>query len=188
MAHHGRIPNAIIALPSPAPALLSLRASINSFRRRSFHGPGVPDYIHGSAGCDGLATPGRPRSDMQRPAVHHGDVVFERALGSNTGLSASYLFTAGRHLPTFVDVDLPAPTARAYTIVGGEFDGETVTVSPLLPARVPTRDSASSRRFGASSSRSMQASVLQLTRRLTNGLQFDTSYTLSKATDNGQSS
>ena len=74
-------------------------------------------------------------------------------------------------------------------IVGGDFDGQTVTVSPFFSA-TDRPDS----RFGVITAiRSLvqsknHAVAVQLTRRLTKGLQFESSYTLSKATDNGQSS
>ena len=75
--------------------------------------------------------------NMQRPSVRQGDLVFEHDLGSNTVLSAAYLFSAGHDLPTFVDVNLPVPTSRTYTIVGGDFDGQTLTVSPFFGGRSP---------------------------------------------------
>jgi hypothetical protein len=126
--------------------------------------------------------------NMQRPSVRQGDLVLEHALGSNTVLSAAYLFSAGHDLPTFIDVNLPVPTSRTYTIIGGDFDGQTLTVSPFFSG--PRPDS----RFGVITAiRSLikskyHAVVGQLNQRLTKGLQFESSYTLSKATDNGQSS
>ena len=69
---------------------------------------------------------------MLRPFVGQGDLVFEHDLGSNTVLSAAYLFGAGHDLPTFIDVNLPVPTSRTYTIIGGDFDGQTLTVSPFF--------------------------------------------------------
>jgi hypothetical protein len=112
----------------------------------------------------------------------------EHDLGSDTVLSAAYLFSGGHDLPTFIDVNLPVPTSRTYTIIGGDFDGQTLTVSPFFSG--PRPDS----RFGIITAiRSLikskyHAVVVQLNRRLTKGLQFESSYTLSKATDNGQSS
>ena len=125
---------------------------------------------------------------MQRPSVRQGDLVFEHDLGSNTVLSAAYLFSVGHDLPTFIDVNLPVPTSRTYTIIGGDFDGQAVTVSPFFGGPRPDP------RFGVITAiRSLikskyHAVAVQLNRRLTNGLQFESSYTLSKATDNGQSS
>jgi len=125
--------------------------------------------------------------NTQNPLVHEGDIVFEHVIATNTVVSASYVFSVGRDLPTFIDVNLPAPTSRTYTIVGGDFDGQTVT-TPFFAAPRPDA------RFGSITAiRSLvrsqyHALVLQANRRLTNGLQFDSGYTLSKATDNGQTS
>ena len=126
--------------------------------------------------------------NMQRPSVRQADLVFEHDLGSNTVLSAAYLFSFGHDLPTFIDVNLPVPTSRTYTIIGGDFDGQTLTVSPFFGGPRPDP------RFGVITAiRSLikskyHAVAVQLNRRLTKGLQFESSYTLSKATDNGQSS
>lgn len=125
--------------------------------------------------------------NMEAPLIHEGDLVFERLVARNTVVSAAYVFSLGRDLPTFIDVNLPAPTSRTYTIVGGDFNGQTVTSPFFAGARPDTR-------FGALTViRSLvrseyHALVLQANRRLTKGLQFDSSYTLSKATDNGQTS
>jgi hypothetical protein len=103
-------------------------------------------------------------------------------------LSAAYLFTVGYGLPTFADVNLPAPTSRTYEVIGGDFNGQTLTVSPFFDGPRPDP------RFGIiTANRSLikskyHAVAVQLNRRLTRGLQFESSYTLSKATDNGQSS
>jgi hypothetical protein len=122
---------------------------------------------------------------MQNPMVHEGDFVFERLIATNTVASAAYIFSLGRDLPTFVDVNLQAPTTRSYTIIGGDFNTQKLTVPFFAGPRPDTR-------FGAitvirSLIRSKyNALALQVNRRLTNRLQFDVNYTLSKATDNGQ--
>ena len=77
--------------------------------------------------------------NMQRPFVRQADLVFEHDLGSNTVLSAAYLFSFGHDLPTFIDVNLPVPTSRTYTIIGGDFDGQTLTVSPFFGGPRPDR-------------------------------------------------
>ena len=124
---------------------------------------------------------------MQNPMVHEGDVVFEHVIATNTVISASYLVSFGRSLPTFVDTNLPTSTNRTYTIVGGDFNGQTLT-APFFASPRPDN------RFGAITAvRSLikskyESLVLQVNRRLTKGLQFDSGYTLAKATDNGQTS
>ena len=187
--YHGRIPNGTISLRSTplAPLILNVTFQVNPATSASV-APVFPNTFTGPPGA--AASPNIVVFDpnMQRPSVRQGDVVFEHDLGSNTVLSAAYLFSAGHDLPTFIDVNLPAPTSRTYTIIGGDFDGQTLTVSPFFGGPRPDP------RFGIITAiRSLieskyHAVAVQLNRRLTKGLQFESSYTLSKATDNGQSS
>jgi outer membrane receptor protein involved in Fe transport len=187
--YHGRIPNATIAL---AISTTGTEESQRTFQFNPTTSPSVAPVFPNTF----TAPPAAAVSpnlivfdpDMQRPSVHASDLVVEHDLGSNTVLSAAYLYSAGRDLPTFIDVNLPAPTSRTYTIIGGDFDGQTLTVSPFFGG--PRPDS----RFGiVTAIRSLikskyHAAAVQLNRRLTKGLQLESSYTLSKATDNGQSS
>jgi hypothetical protein len=187
--YHGRIPNGII---SDAMIRTGAAQSQTIFQLNpTTNASAAPVFPATLADPPGGAVPPNivvfdPK--IQRPFIHQVDVVFERELGSNTVFSAAYLFNAGRNLPTFVDVNLPAPTTRTYAIVGGEFDGEVITVSPFFAG--PRSDP----RFAIITAiRSLIKSnyhgfVVQLNRRFVKGLQFDTAYTLSKATDNGQSS
>lgn len=126
--------------------------------------------------------------DMQNPMIHQADIIYERVIAKNTVVSVSGIFSFGRNLPTFVDTNLSAPTAtRTYTFIGGPFDGQMTTVPLFTGARPNTnftriteiRSTIKSRYYGL---------VLQANRRLTSGLQFQTSYTFSKARDNGQGS
>jgi hypothetical protein len=128
------------------------------------------------------------KDNMQNPMIHQMDVIFERVIGRNTTISASGLLSIGRYLPTFVDTNLNPPTgSTTYNFVGGPFGGQSITVPRFVGARPNTnfnsiteiRDTISSEYYGL---------VLQANRRLTRGLQFQTSYTFSKATDNGQGS
>ncbi|HEU5237788.1 MAG TPA: TonB-dependent receptor, partial [Pyrinomonadaceae bacterium] len=127
------------------------------------------------------------RTGFQNPMIHQGDVVIEREIAHNTMVSASYLFSFGSHLTTFVDTNLNPPTGSGrVAIVDGPFAGFNWTFPYFLGARPNTafgnileiRDSVSTK---------YHALVLQANRRLTNGLQFQTSYTLSRAQDNGGS-
>ena len=187
--HHGRIPNATIALAINNTGTAESQSVYQFIPARTSAAPVFPNTF------TALPSAAEPPHlivldpDMQRPSIRDANLVFEHALGSNTVFSAAYLFTVGRDLPTFVDVNLPAPASRTYTIVGGDFDERTVTVSPFFSAS----DRPDSRFGVITTIRSLveskyHAVAVQLTRRLTNGLQFESSYTLSKATDNGQSS
>jgi len=127
------------------------------------------------------------RSGFQNPLIHQGDFVVEREIARNTVVSASYLFSFGKHLVTFVDTNLNPPTRSAtINIVDGPFAGSQWGYPYFLGARPNTafgnileiRDSVSTK---------YHALVLQANRRLTDGFQFQTSYTLSRAQDDGGS-
>jgi len=187
--YHGRIPNATIGLA------INTTGTAESQRTFQFNpttnpalAPVFPNTFTGPPNA--AASPNIILFDpkMQRPSVRQADLVFEHDLGWNTVFSAAYLFSSGHGFPTFIDVNLPVPTSKTYAIIGGDFDGQTLTVSPFFGG--PRPDS----RFGIITAiRSLikskyHAVAVQLNRRLTKGLQFESSYTLSKATDNGQSS
>jgi Carboxypeptidase regulatory-like domain/TonB dependent receptor len=185
--HHGRIPNATIANVMSGTGTTDSQSffQLNPFANPSA-APVFPNTLTGPPDVPPNLVVFDPK--MPRPSVRQGDVVFEHELGSNTVLSAAYLFSAGRGLPTFIDVNLPAPTSRTYAVIDGPFNGQTVTAWPFFGGARPDP------RFGIITAiRSLitskyHAIAVQLHRRLTNRLQFDTGYTLSKATDNGQSS
>jgi hypothetical protein len=119
------------------------------------------------------------------PMIHEADLVYERLIARNTVFSVSYLFSAGRRLPTFIDTNLPVPTTRLYTIVGGPANGQTITVPFFAGARPDTRFGGITAISSAINSK-YDGLVLQVNRRLTKGLQFDSSYTLSRSKDDGQ--
>ncbi|PYS39595.1 MAG: hypothetical protein DMF71_14995, partial [Acidobacteria bacterium] len=140
------------------------------------------------------------KAGFQLPTIHQADVVYEHEISRNTVISGSLLLSFGKHLPLFVDTNLPGPPQTfTYTISGGQFDGRTYTVpwfyacantvcggnngtarpNPNFGAMTEIRDGVWSKYVGG---------VVQLNRRLTNGLQFQINYTRSTARDNGQSS
>ena len=124
---------------------------------------------------------------FQAPMIHQSDIVLERLIGTNTVLSFSALYSAGRSLPTFFDTNIaPATATTTYTFSGGPFAGQSInvpryTVRPNanFGAITEIRDTVKSQYAGL---------VVQLNRRFTNGLQFQTSYTYSRASDNNQAS
>ena len=131
---------------------------------------------------------------FQNPMIHQGDLVLEREVAHNTVVSVSYLFSFGKNLPNFVDTNLSPPTgSRNLTIVDGPFGGRTWTI-PYYASADPTKNLRPNPNFNqvleirSNISSKYHALVLQANRRLTNGLQFQTSYTLSRAQDNGQAS
>ena len=125
------------------------------------------------------------RNGFQNPLIHQGDVVFEREIARNTVISASYLFSFGQHLDTFVDVNLNQPTGTGQiNVVDGPFAGQTWNF-PFYSGARPNPAFGNILEIRDSISTKYHALVLQANRRLTNGLQFQASYTLSRAQDIG---
>ncbi|HEX8845002.1 MAG TPA: carboxypeptidase regulatory-like domain-containing protein [Pyrinomonadaceae bacterium] len=128
------------------------------------------------------------QDDFQLPLIHQADFIFEREITRNTVVSASYLFSAGRYLPNFVDTNLPAPTRTVpFTLVGGPLDG-AVWLMPIFTGPRPNTSFAQITEIRSSVNTKYNALVLQANRRLTGGLQFQVNYTLSRSQDDGQSS
>ncbi len=127
-------------------------------------------------------------SNFQLPQIHQLDAIVEREIGRNTVVSASYLASFGNSLPNFVDTNLNPPTgAVRLSVVGGPFDGQVWSMPAFLGSR-PNTAFGQITEIRSNVFSKYNALVLQANRRLTNGLQFQTSYTLSRAADNGQSS
>ena len=186
--YYGRIINSTIsnAITNTGVAQGQRQVSLTPAQAGSPLYPNVlaaPPTATGSAGDIVVFSP-----NMKNPMIHQADIVFEKLIAKNTVVSVSGLFSFGRNLPTFVDTNLNAPTVtRTYTFVNGPFNGETITVPVFTGPRPNTsfgriteiRSTIESKYYGL---------VLQANRRLTDGLQFQASYTLSKARDNGQTS
>jgi hypothetical protein len=125
---------------------------------------------------------------MANPQIHQADIVLEREIMPNTVVSASFLVSLGRRLPTFTDRNLPAPVSRTFTFInGGPLNGQTITVPFFTGARPDTRFGAITEISGSIKSE-YEALVLQANRRLSKGLQFQVNYTRSRTTDTGQNS
>jgi hypothetical protein len=119
--------------------------------------------------------------------IIQGDIIVEREIARNTSISASYLTSRGRFLPVFINKNLaPATSFQTLTVTGGEFAGQSVTV-PIYTNRINSNFTNITEVRGAVDS-AYHALVLQANRRLTNGLQFQASYTWARAKDNGQTS
>ena len=125
------------------------------------------------------------RNGFQNPMIHQGDFVVEREVARNTVISASYLFSFGKHLVTFVDTNLNPPTRSAnINIVNGPFAGNQWNF-PYFTGSRPNTSFGNILEIRDSLDTKYHALVLQANRRLTDGFQFQTSYTLSRAQDNG---
>jgi hypothetical protein len=137
----------------------------------------------------GSATVNYFQHGFQNPLIHQGDLIFEREIARNTVISASYIFSFGKFLPNFVDVNLSPPTGvRSVNILDGPYAGQNWTFPTYFGASRPNPAFGQIQEIRSDISTKYNALVLQANRRLTRGLQFQSSYTLSRATDNGQNS
>jgi hypothetical protein len=136
----------------------------------------------------GTATVNYFASNFQNPMIQQGDLVFEREVARNTVVSASYLFSFGKYLPNFVDTNLSPPTGTGrISVVDGPYAGVN-WVFPYYSGARPNTAFGQIQEMRSNISTKYHALVLQANRRLTNGLQIQASYTLSRASDNGQNS
>ena len=126
------------------------------------------------------------QKDFQTPKILQFDLVLEREIFRNTVASVSYVGSRGSHLPTFVDQNFaPSTTTRTFNVYGGFENGRSFTLptyaraNTALPSLLQEQSSVNAE---------YNAVILQANRRLTNGLQFQSSYTFSRSTDNGQNS
>ncbi len=103
----------------------------------------------------------------------------------NTVVSVSYIGSLGRNLPTFYDLNNVRTGERTYS--GGTGGHLAANLSPcrFTAAAIGTQAMT---RIQSSVKSEYNALVLQANRRFTDGLQFQMSYTLSKATDTNQNS
>jgi outer membrane receptor protein involved in Fe transport len=124
---------------------------------------------------------------MQNPQIHQTDLTYERVIAKNTVASIAFLGSWGNSLTQFVDVNLaPATQVTNFSVVGGPFNGQTVTV-PKFTSRINTAFAVVTE-IQPSVWTKYVGMVAQLNRRFTNNLQYSISYTLSTAHDNGQNS
>jgi hypothetical protein len=126
--------------------------------------------------------------DFGAPMIHQFDLIFERELYQNLTVSASYLGSIGRGLPTFYDRNLSTPNAsQTFPIVGGPFGGQSLTLA-LFPTARPLTTYAQITEIASKVKSEYNALVLQANHRFSHGLLLLTNYTLSKATDTLQTS
>lgn len=126
------------------------------------------------------------QKNFQSPQIAQYDLIIERQISRNTAVSVSYVGSRGSHLPTYVDQNLaPTGALATFTAYGGIFNGQTFTL-PLYAKAVSALPSLL--QFQSTVKSEYNALIFQANRRLTDGLQFQASYTLAKSTDTGQNS
>jgi hypothetical protein len=127
-------------------------------------------------------------ANFQLPRIQQFDAVVEREIAHNTVVSASYLFSYGQYLPNFIDTNLnPQNSSIFLPTIGGPFGGQ-VYRQPLFTGARPNTSFGQITEIRGDVWSKYHALVLQFNRRMTNGLQVQSNYTLSRASDNGQTS
>jgi hypothetical protein len=115
--------------------------------------------------------------DYAQPYVQQGRLAYERELGKNMSLSATYMFFKGVHLSRTRDINLPAPTIVNFT------DGSSSFPVPRFLAARPVPGYARINLFESTGNSRYHALALQLQRRFAKGWQFLATYTFSKSKD-----
>src|SRR5262249_19940984 len=138
--------------------------------------------------------------NFQLPQIHQMDLTVERDLGWGTVLSVSYLGSLGRHLPDFVDTNVPLNNIGSitYQVVNGGPLGSGTYTSQLFkqfclnPPACTTTQQRPNSAFGSMTdifsgiNSSYHALVVQANHRMSRHIQFQASYTWSHAIDYGQ--
>lgn len=122
--------------------------------------------------------------ELERPEVHMADLVLERQLPWDITGSASYLYSRGTHLPTFIDRNLPAPNAEITYVL----NGQSLGTFPFYRGSRPDAAIGSAIEVVSDVESTYHALVLAANKRFSQGLLFNVNYTLSKARDTGQNS
>jgi Carboxypeptidase regulatory-like domain/TonB dependent receptor len=123
-------------------------------------------------------------SDLQRPLIYMTELTVDRLIGRDITVSASYLNSLGRNLPTFPDINLPEPTATVEYFFAGQSKG----TFPFYRGTRPNTSIGNAIAVDDSVESTYHALVLQANKRFSKGLLFNANYTLSKSEDTGQNS
>jgi hypothetical protein len=121
---------------------------------------------------------------LERPQINMAELTVDRAIGTDITVSASYLYSSGSHLPTFVDTNLNPANSTVEFIVGTQSKG----VFPFFRGLRPDANLNNAIEVADIVDSTYNAMVLQVNKRFNKGLLFNANYTLSKAEDTGQNS
>lgn len=115
--------------------------------------------------------------DFKSLYAMHSNLQIEQALTENLSLAAGFVYSGGRNIPVYRNINLINPVRFLS-------DGRPVFSANVNPStRLDTRFDSIFMTESAGNS-SYRAFALQLRQRFSRGLQFSANYTLSKATDN----
>jgi hypothetical protein len=121
---------------------------------------------------------------LERPEINMAELTLDRAVGTDITVSASYLYSRGTHLPTFVDTNLnPANSTVEFFV-----DGQSRGTFPFYRNGRPDPNINNAIEVADIVDSTYNALVLQANKRFNKGLLFTANYTLSKAEDTGQNS
>jgi hypothetical protein len=191
--YYGRVPNTFLSSAISNTGAPGSQLALTNVTPSTTGAPVFPSVL--STGTASTAAPSfttiNPK--FENPEVNEVDLIFEREIAKNTAISFSYLYTSATKLPAFVDVNLPPATqARSYIISGGPQNGTILTV-PFIASYVATSGlTRPITNFGSIidmesiGKSNYWGVVLQIQRRMTNGLAVQASYTRSKAIDYDQ--
>jgi len=195
--YYGRIINSTIFSALTSTAMPGGQTSL-SFTPTSTGAPVFPQILNttGPAGRNVTYFD----SNFQLPQIHQMDLIVERDLGWGTVLRVSYLGSLGRHLPDFVDTNVPLNNIGTITyqvLNGGPLSAGTYTSTLFKPfcLNPPACTSTQQRpnaAFGSMSdifsgiNSSYNALVVEANHHLSKHIQFAASYTWSHAIDFGQ--
>lgn len=121
---------------------------------------------------------------LERPTIQMGELSVDRVVGRDITLTASYLYSKGRHLPTFVDANLNSPSATVEYFVAGQSRG----TFPFFRGARPDPNINNAIKVDDIVESTYNALVLQANKRFSRGLLFNVNYTLAKSEDTGQNS
>ncbi len=189
--YYGRIINSTIVqgISQTAVSAGQLQFVIKPASDPTFAGPIYPATLPAAPTSGGVKpTAVEFGSGFQNPLIYMADLSLERDLGWNTALSATWLLSLGRRLPTFIDTNLPAAsTTVTYTALGGPLNGQQFTMPKYTGSR-PNANFNSVTDIDSFIKSHYNALAVQLNHRYSHNLQFLISYTWSHAIDNGQAS
>jgi hypothetical protein len=191
--YYGRIENSSIqsALLSTAAPGSVLTFNFSSPTASTPVAPAYPNRL-AAAPTGGAAKPSVFffSQNLQTPQIHQVDAVFERQITQNMSVSASYLMSRGRRLPTFFDTNLLPPNRiQNFQVLDSTGNLVTTVSYPIFVNNARPNANFNSmieERSGVTSR--YDAAVFQITRRFSHGLQFLAHFTYSRAADLNQTS